>query len=235
MKKLFLFTTVVFLAIASSAQVSRKTAPNQKVYSDSMSAHNKVMMDELNLTADQKSQMKTIQENTKQQREAIKNDASLTQDEKRAKMKDLQKSHSQKVNSILTPDQQAKRSAYIQKMKANGKMHGKQSGFHHDRKGNMMTNLNLTPDQKTQMKALSESNKQQRDAIKNDVSLTQDQKKAKMKDLYKSQSEKMDSILTPEQQATRKANMEKMKSERKMHLKNSSGTNTPAPPVQQNQ
>jgi hypothetical protein len=72
--------------------------------------------------------MKTIQENTKQQREAIKNDASLTQDEKRTKMKDLQKSHSEKVNSILTPDQQAKRNAYIKNMKEQRKGHHKKSG-----------------------------------------------------------------------------------------------------------
>jgi Spy/CpxP family protein refolding chaperone len=129
MKKLFLLaTTAIFFAVNSNAQVSRETKPNQKVHSDSMRAHNKAMMDELNLTADQKSQMKTIQENTKQQREAIQNDASLTQDEKRTKMKDLQKSHSQKVNSILTPDQQAKRSAYIKNMKEQRKEHHKKSG-----------------------------------------------------------------------------------------------------------
>jgi len=129
MKKLFLFATAVFFfANTSKAQVSRETNPNQKVQSDSFHAHQKEMMDDLNLTSDQKSQMKSIQESTKQQREAIKNDASLTQDEKKAKMKDLQKSHSQKINSILTPDQQAKRNAYIKNMKQQRKGHHKKSG-----------------------------------------------------------------------------------------------------------
>ncbi len=129
MKKLFLLATAACLfTILSNAQVSREANPSQKVQSDSMHAHKKAMMDELDLTADQKSQMKAIQESTKQQREAIKNDASLTQDEKRAKMKDLQKSHSQKVNSILTVDQQAKRNAYIKNMKQQRKGQHKYSG-----------------------------------------------------------------------------------------------------------
>lgn len=105
---------------------------------------------------------------------------------------------------------------------------------HHFRKGKMMDNLNLTQDQKTQMKALHESNKQQRDAIKNDASLTPDQKKAKMEDLHKVQSDKMNSILTPAQQATWKANMEKMKANRKMHSKKAGGAtkNVTTPPAQ---
>lgn len=228
MKKLFLVAMAgFFFAINTNAQVSGNASPNRKFQSDSTHHHRGKMMDQLNLTSDQKSQLKALHESNKQEREAIKNDASLTQDQKKAKMRDLQKSESDKFNSILTPDQQAKRNAYIQKMKANGKMHSKQSGFGNHRKGNMMANLNLTADQKAQMKAMYESNKQERDAIKNDASLTQDQKKSKMKDLYKAQSDKFNSILTPDQQAKRKAYMEKRKAERKMNPKNSSATNTP--------
>ncbi|HSV11408.1 MAG TPA: hypothetical protein VLI68_11590 [Hanamia sp.] len=90
---------------------------------------------------------------------------------------------------------------------------------HHFRKGSMMNNLNLTADQKAKMKELRENGKQQREAISNDASLTQDQKKEKMKELHKTQSDKMNSILTPEQQATWKANMQQMKQNRKMNGK----------------
>ena len=76
-----------------------------------------------------------------------------------------------------------------------------------------MTQLNLNADQKTQMKALHQDMKQQRDAIMNDQTLTADQKKQKMKELRKAQSEKMNSILTPDQQA-------KMKELRKQKMKN---------------
>ncbi len=76
-----------------------------------------------------------------------------------------------------------------------------------------MAQLNLNADQKTQMKALHQDMKQQRDAVMNDQTLTADQKKQKMKELRKAQSEKMNSILTPDQQA-------KMKELRKQKMKN---------------
>lgn len=129
MKKLFLMTTAaIVFTITSNAQITRKADPSQKVQSDSLSAHKKALMDELNLTPDQKSQMKAIHESANEQRNAIKSDSTLTKDEKRAKMKDFQKSQSQKINSILTPDQQAKRNAYIKNMKQQRKEQHKKSG-----------------------------------------------------------------------------------------------------------
>lgn len=127
MKRLFIsLLAVSFFTFNGNAQTRRDVIQSQKVQSDSSHHFKKgKMMNDLNLTADQKSQMKEIQQNNKQQRDAIRNDASLTPDQKKAKMKDLQKSQSDKVNSILTPEQQAKRKASIDKMKSNGKMHGK--------------------------------------------------------------------------------------------------------------
>ena len=86
-----------------------------------------------------------------------------------------------------------------------------------------MADLNLTPDQKTQIKELHQQDRQQMEAIKNDATLTPDQKKEKMRDLRKSQSEKMNSILTPDQQAKRKAFMEQRKANGKMHRMNGQG------------
>lgn len=97
---------------------------------------------------------------------------------------------------------------------------------HHFRKGKMMDNLNLTAEQKAQLKSMRQDAKQQREAIQNDASLTADQKKAKMKELHKTQSDKMKSILTPEQQATWKANMQQVKEARKMNGKKGKNKNT---------
>jgi protein CpxP len=60
--------------------------------------------------------------------------------------------------------------------------------------------LNLTPDQKEAIKSIRENEKQQAQAIKNDTSLTPEQKKAKFKELRKSSHEQMMAKLTPEQQ-----------------------------------
>lgn len=126
MKKLFLVAIAgFFFAMNTNAQVSGNANPNRKFQSDSSRHHRGQMVDQLNLTSDQKSQMKALHESNKQQRDAIKNDASLTDDQKRAKMKDLQKSQSDKFNSILTPDQQAKRKAYMEQRRSERKMQPK--------------------------------------------------------------------------------------------------------------
>jgi Spy/CpxP family protein refolding chaperone len=60
--------------------------------------------------------------------------------------------------------------------------------------------LNLTPEQKTDLKSIRDNERQQAQAIKNDSSLTADQKKAKFKELRKSSHEQMMAKLTPDQQ-----------------------------------
>jgi len=64
--------------------------------------------EKLNLTPEQKADLKSIRENEKQQAQAIKNDSSLTPDQKKAKFKELRKSSHEQMMAKLTPDQQAK-------------------------------------------------------------------------------------------------------------------------------
>jgi Spy/CpxP family protein refolding chaperone len=134
MKKLLLFAIAgFFFATASNAQVTRDAATSQNVQSDTSHHFRKnKMMDDLNLSPDQKTQLKALHQNMKQQRDAIKNDATLTPDQKKEKMKELHKSQQDKMNSILTPDQQAKRKAFMEQRKENQKMNGKWKG----KKGN---------------------------------------------------------------------------------------------------
>lgn len=74
----------------------------------------------------------------------------------------------------------------------------------------MMTQLDLTKEQKEKMKEMRQENKSKMDEIKNDNSLTQEQRKAKMMELRKAQKGKMKAILTKDQQ-------EKMKAYKKNH------------------
>ena len=60
MKKLFLFAIAgFFFATASNAQVRRDAPASQKVQSDTSHHFRKNMMADLNLTADQKAQLKS--------------------------------------------------------------------------------------------------------------------------------------------------------------------------------
>jgi len=63
---------------------------------------------ELNLTDDQKTQLKPILQDEMGQIKAVKDDASLSPDQKKAKVSDIRQNYKSQINSVLTPDQQKK-------------------------------------------------------------------------------------------------------------------------------
>ena len=66
------------------------------------------MAKELNLTADQQIQMEAIRKQTRDAVKAVRNDASLSEDQKREKGRELLKTGKDQERAILTPEQQAK-------------------------------------------------------------------------------------------------------------------------------
>jgi Spy/CpxP family protein refolding chaperone len=66
---------------------------------------NEARRPDLNLTDDQKAQMKKIHEDAKSQIQAVNNDSSLSADQKQAKIRHLHKSTRREVAAILTPEQ----------------------------------------------------------------------------------------------------------------------------------
>ena len=82
----------------------------------------------------------------------------------------------------------------------------------------MWDDLNLTQDQKDKMKKLREDNMSKMDAIKNNSSLTDDQKQEQMKTMREDQRKSMEAILTDEQKAKMKQMREdRMKEHKGMH------------------
>ena len=63
---------------------------------------------ELNLTDDQKAQLKPILQDEVQQLRAVNDDASLTADQKKAKFTEIRQSYKSQMVSILNPEQQKK-------------------------------------------------------------------------------------------------------------------------------
>ena len=80
-------------------------------------------------------------------------------------------------------------------------------------RGDMMKDLNLTPDQQGKMNKLREDSRVKMDAIKNNTSLSDDQKQEQMKTLRMEQRKNMEALLTDEQKA-------KMKEARKQEMMN---------------
>jgi len=146
------------------------------------------LFQDLNLTPEQKEKMRALHQQTEQQAEAIRNDSSLTGEQKHAKLKDLHESSFAQIKQILTPEQQKLMEERRQKMGAMG------PGDH------FPEGLNLTDDQKQKIRSLHENARSQMEAIRNDSSLTEEQKQATIRDLHRSTREQMMQILTPEQQ-----------------------------------
>jgi len=71
----------------------------------------------LNLTPDQVTQMKAIDQDTWTQSKAIREDTSLAGPDKRAKMMDLHKASQDKIRALLTDDQKTKFDALQAQMK----------------------------------------------------------------------------------------------------------------------
>lgn len=71
--------------------------------------------------------------------------------------------------------------------------------------------LNLTDDQKAKVKDIFADAKTKRQAVSNDTSLSDDQKKTKMKELHEGTLAKLNEVLTPEQQTELKSKMEAAK------------------------
>lgn len=66
------------------------------------------LSEELNLTDEQKAKVKPILEAQGKQMHAIRDDSSLSQDQKHEKMMQLHETTHSQINGILTPDQQKK-------------------------------------------------------------------------------------------------------------------------------
>ena len=69
------------------------------------------LSNELNLTDDQKAQLKPVLQGEVQQLRSVHNDASLSDEQKGAKMKEIHEGAKSQINSILTPEQQQKLAA----------------------------------------------------------------------------------------------------------------------------
>jgi Spy/CpxP family protein refolding chaperone len=76
------------------------------------------------------------------------------------------------------------------------------------KKREMMKDLNLTREQQGKMKEIMKSGKAAKDAIQNNEQLSDQEKKQQLRELKKTQAQKVQAILTPEQLEKFKANRE---------------------------
>ena len=127
-KMLFVLTCVLFLAFAGLQGFAQSTADQAASQAGNAASQAATQTDqavdpetrakvqaklqqlssELNLTDDQKGQIKSIVQDEVQQLKTVKDDASLSPDQKQAKVAEIRQSHKSQMSSILTPEQQKK-------------------------------------------------------------------------------------------------------------------------------
>ena len=78
---------------------------------------------DLNLTDDQKAQMKKIHQDAKSQIEAVNNDSSLNDEQKHAKIQAIHRDAHKQVEAMLTPEQREKMRAWHQSRRGEKSQH----------------------------------------------------------------------------------------------------------------
>lgn len=190
MKKsvILMIIAALFIALIASSMVI--AAQGEKAAcGKGMKGMGSKMAAELNLTDNQKAQIKAIIGQYQPQFKAIR-ESNATPDEKRASMKELRTEMKAKINAVLTPEQQAKAKQLWQEHKG---MRGK--GMQ------AFKALNLTDAQKAQIKSIRDGSRSQIQAIKQNTNLSDADKKAQIQAIRKSTREQVMSVLTPEQRA----------------------------------
>lgn len=194
MKKIFLLVAFcVSISLAANAQ-----GPSKRQHRGESP-----MYEKLDLTQQQKDQMKKMREEFSAQRDKLKEDKNLTKEQKSTQVKELREKHREQVKQILTPEQQTKM-AEMREKRGDGMKNDRkfaQRGKQHRKapkgeRGGMMKDLNLTDQQKEKMKSLNHEYKN------------------KSKELADKRRDDMMAILTPEQQTKMKEKRTEMVAKR---------------------
>jgi len=99
------------LTFAQTSQESQAPTPDKHAgmhHGESADQHLQMLSEKLNLTDDQKTKLKPVLQDQMQQMTAVREDSSLSHEQKRAKMKSIHESFHDQINAVLTPEQQVK-------------------------------------------------------------------------------------------------------------------------------
>ena len=136
----------------------------------------------LNLSPEQKKQLRQLHMSARDQAAIIRNDSKLSAEEKMAKLHELRASTRDQMKSILTPDQQK---AWAERKEA--------------RRAAIAAKLGLTNEQQSKLKDLFKSTHEQRQSVLASTTLTNEQKLAQLKQIRETAKTQLATILTPDQ------------------------------------
>ncbi len=166
-------------------------------------------LEKLNLSADQKQQMKTINEDFRTKMQLLNKNENITVKDLRAQRKTLLQERKNKIAAILTPGQRTQFEQFAQRGPGKNRDNfgdrgdmmdrGRGEGMHGDRLNQMKNDLGLTDDQVAKIKANGETFRQREQAIRDNQSLTPDKKREQSMNLRKEREKSLKSFLTADQ------------------------------------
>ncbi len=219
-KYLIAFSAFTIMAMTASAQTKNSSTDNTSQQTNTKMhhkpgygihrLHHHGMMNHLNLTDAQKQQVKDLNTNYKTQVSGLEKNDNITLKDYRIKKANLEQERKSKFQAILTTDQKNKIEQFKKQRSEKMKMMAQK------RMEKMKTDLNLTDAQISKMQEQHNSALVQAKAIRENSSLTNEQKKEQLMSLKKSSKESMKNILTAEQLQKR----EEMRSTRVNDMKN---------------
>lgn len=187
--KRVLIPLIALLALTATTNAQNKMG-KQKHHQH----HQKGMMaKQLNFSEAQKTQAKAINEDSRKKMQELNKNESITVKEQRDRKAAIQKERKTKMDGLLTTEQKAKQT----QLKADHK--AKKEAGYAKRLDKMKTNLNLSDEQVTKLKAQRTATHAKAEKIKNNESLSREQKKAQMMALKSEAKNQHDKIFTPEQ------------------------------------
>ncbi len=188
MKKV-LVPLIALLALTATTNAQNKMG-KQKHHQH----HQKGMMaKQLNFSEAQKTQAKAINEDSRKKMQELNKNESITVKEQRDRKAAIQKERKTKMDGLLTAEQKAKQT----QLKADHK--AKKEAGYAKRLDKMKTNLNLSDEQVTKLKVQRTATHAKAEKIKNNESLSREQKKEQMMALKSEAKNQHDKIFTPEQ------------------------------------
>lgn len=202
MKKFFIAATALLMVAGSlQAQTGKEGKEGAKgIHHRNM--HAKKQFAGINLSDEQKKKAKELNESYQKQFAELRKNSSMTVGDYRTKTAALKKEQHEKFQALLTPEQKTQiatqRKNREQKMKE-----GQAKRF-----DKMKSTLGLTDEQSKKLKEGQAGFQDKIKSIRENQSLSEDQKKEQVRAIAKEQHEQFKSVLTPEQ-------LQKMKSGRK--------------------
>jgi Spy/CpxP family protein refolding chaperone len=139
------------------------------------------VLQQLDLTPEQRTQVRSLFQQQRQQVQAVRQDQSLTPEQRQAKIKAIRQGTQEQMLASLTPDQRQRLTEIRER-------------------AHPLQALNLTPEQQSKLKPILQEQRQQVRAVRRDQDLTPRQKRAKVQEIRQSTAAQLKSILTPEQQ-----------------------------------